>query len=118
MRSPSIQTTVSLRIPCQRLYNPQFLLVLQEIAVLKVLNISENQAAKSSQSQVYRPISLIHLRQQMVRNFESQDKKIILYLADVYGPLYINAKLLQDFYASHGLFTLLDDSCRDSVLYM
>ena len=37
----------------------------------------------------------------------SQDKKIILYLADVYGPLYINAKLLQDFYASHGLFNCL-----------
>lgn len=34
------------------------------------------------------------------------DKKIILYLADVYGPLYINAQLLQDYYASHG-FTVL-----------
>lgn len=31
------------------------------------------------------------------------DKKIILYLADVYGPFYINAQLLQDYYASHGL---------------
>jgi len=36
----------------------------------------------------------------------SHDKKIILYLADVYGPLYINAQLLQDYYASHG-FTVL-----------
>jgi len=35
-----------------------------------------------------------------------QDKKIILYLADVYGPFYINAQLLQDYYASHG-FTVL-----------
>jgi len=36
----------------------------------------------------------------------SQDKKIILYLADVYGPLFINAQLLQDYYASYG-FTVL-----------
>jgi hypothetical protein len=35
--------------------------------VLKVLNISENQAAKPSQSQVYRPISLNLLRQKIVR---------------------------------------------------
>jgi len=34
------------------------------------------------------------------------DKKIILYLADVFGPFYINAQLLQDYYASHG-FTVL-----------
>ena len=33
----------------------------------------------------------------------SHDKKIILYLADVFGPFYINAQLLQDYYASHGL---------------
>jgi hypothetical protein len=33
------------------------------------------------------------------------DKKIILYLADVFGPFYINAQLLQDYYASHGLST-------------
>jgi hypothetical protein len=31
------------------------------------------------------------------------DKKIILYFADVFGPFYINAQLLQDYYASHGL---------------
>ena len=38
----------------------------------------------------------------------SQDKKkkIILYLADVYGPFFINAQLLQDYYASHGLSQL------------
>ena len=36
----------------------------------------------------------------------SQDKKIILYLADVYGPFYINAQLLQDYYASQGLSQL------------
>jgi len=34
----------------------------------------------------------------------SQDKKkIILYFADVFGPFYINAQLLQDYYASYGL---------------
>jgi len=37
----------------------------------------------------------------------SQDKKkIILYLADVYGPFYINAQLLQDYYASCGFIVL------------
>ena len=93
----SIQTTVSLRVPCQRLYNPQFLLVLQEIAVLKVLNISENQAAKSSQSQVYRPISLIHLRQQMVRNIR---------------------RLSCISQMSMGLFTSMLNYCRISMLRM
>lgn len=29
-------------------------------------------------------------------------KKVIIYFADVYGPFYINAKLLQDHFASHG----------------
>ena len=33
-------------------------------------------------------------------------KKIILFLADVYGPFFINAQLLQDYYASQGLFTI------------
>ena len=37
----------------------------------------------------------------------SHDKKIILYLADVFGPFYVNAQLLQDYYASHGLSRLL-----------
>ena len=33
----------------------------------------------------------------------SQDKKkIILYLADIFGPFHINAQLLQDYYASRG----------------
>ena len=40
----------------------------------------------------------------------SLDKKIILYFADVFGPFYINAQLLQDYYASHGLAQL--DSCH------
>jgi hypothetical protein len=29
-------------------------------------------------------------------------KKVILYLADIYGPFYPNAKLLQDYFASNG----------------
>ena len=33
----------------------------------------------------------------------SHEKKIILFLADVYGPFFINAQLLQDYYASCGL---------------
>ena len=33
---------------------------------------------------------------------DSSSKKIILYLADVFGPFYVNAQLLQDYYASHG----------------
>ena len=32
------------------------------------------------------------------------NKKIILYFADVFGPFYTNAQLLQDYYASHGLY--------------
>ena len=30
-------------------------------------------------------------------------KKVILYFSDAYGPFYINAKLLQDYLASHGM---------------
>ncbi|KJA22044.1 hypothetical protein HYPSUDRAFT_41442 [Hypholoma sublateritium FD-334 SS-4] len=33
-------------------------------------------------------------------------KKVIIYFADVFGPFYINAKLLQDYFASHG-YTVL-----------
>ncbi|KAF8798403.1 alpha/beta-hydrolase [Phlegmacium glaucopus] len=41
------------------------------------------------------------------KSASSQDKKkIILYFADVYGPFYINAQLLQDYYASHGFIVL------------
>ena len=28
--------------------------------------------------------------------------KVVLFFADVYGPLFENAKLLQDYFASHG----------------
>ena len=37
---------------------------------------------------------------------DNLDKKIILYFADVYGPFYLNAQLLQDYYASQGLSQL------------
>lgn len=30
-------------------------------------------------------------------------KKVVLYFADVFSPLFINAKLLQDYFASHGM---------------
>ncbi|TDL17437.1 alpha/beta-hydrolase [Rickenella mellea] len=33
-------------------------------------------------------------------------KKIILFFADVYGPLYINNKLIQDYFASHGFLVV------------
>ncbi|KIM47318.1 hypothetical protein M413DRAFT_272676 [Hebeloma cylindrosporum] len=35
--------------------------------------------------------------------------KIILYFADIFGPLFNNAKLLQDFFASHGFHVLGPD---------
>jgi len=31
-------------------------------------------------------------------------KKVVLFFADIFGPLYVNARLLQDYYASHGAF--------------
>lgn len=34
-------------------------------------------------------------------------KRVILYFADIYGPFYINGQLLQDHFASHGMFTLV-----------
>ncbi|KAF9481283.1 alpha/beta-hydrolase [Pholiota conissans] len=33
-------------------------------------------------------------------------KKVILFFSDVYGPFYNTAKLLQDFFASHGFYVL------------
>ncbi|TFK63057.1 alpha/beta-hydrolase [Pluteus cervinus] len=33
-------------------------------------------------------------------------KKVILYFADVYGPLFVNSELLQDYFASHGYYVL------------
>ncbi|KAF8959819.1 dienelactone hydrolase family-domain-containing protein [Flammula alnicola] len=33
-------------------------------------------------------------------------KKVILFFSDVYGPLYINAKLLQDYFASQGFHVM------------
>ncbi|EAU93580.2 hypothetical protein CC1G_02810 [Coprinopsis cinerea okayama7 len=33
-------------------------------------------------------------------------KKVILYFPDAYGPFFVNAKLLQDFYASQGFYVL------------
>ncbi|PPR06547.1 hypothetical protein CVT26_000725 [Gymnopilus dilepis] len=33
-------------------------------------------------------------------------KKVVLYFADVFGPFFNNAKLLQDYFASHGFYVL------------
>ena len=37
-------------------------------------------------------------------------KKVILYFADVFGPFYLNSKLIQDYYASQGSLKLLSDA--------
>lgn len=34
----------------------------------------------------------------------SDVKTVILYFSDVFGPFYINAQLIQDYYASQGTF--------------
>ncbi|KAH7916438.1 Alpha/Beta hydrolase protein [Hygrophoropsis aurantiaca] len=36
-------------------------------------------------------------------------KKVILYLSDVYGPTYLNNKLIQDYFASYGFIVLGPD---------
>lgn len=33
-------------------------------------------------------------------------KKVILFFADVFGPFYVNAQLLQDYFASNGMHIL------------
>ncbi|TFK63056.1 alpha/beta-hydrolase [Pluteus cervinus] len=37
---------------------------------------------------------------------EGAPKKVVLYFADVHGPLYVNCQLLQDYFASHGYHVL------------
>lgn len=37
-------------------------------------------------------------------------KKVLLFLADAYGPLFINNELLQDYFASRGLSFAVDMS--------
>lgn len=39
-----------------------------------------------------------------IQSSSSTYDKIILFFADVYGPLFINNKLLQDYFASRGMF--------------
>jgi hypothetical protein len=36
-------------------------------------------------------------------------KKVVLFFADIFGPLYVNARLLQDYYASHGAFLAVSE---------
>jgi len=45
-------------------------------------------------------------------------KKIVLYFADVYGPFYENAQLLQDYYASHGFYVLGLDYFFGDPIYL
>jgi len=45
-------------------------------------------------------------------------KKIILFLADVYGPLYLNNQLLQDYFASHGFVVLGIDYFLGDPVYI
>ena len=33
-------------------------------------------------------------------------QKVILYLSDVYGPLFLNSQLLQDYFASCGVYAI------------
>ena len=35
------------------------------------------------------------------------DRKVLLFFADAYGPLFINGKLLQDHFAAQGLFFVI-----------
>jgi len=39
-------------------------------------------------------------------------KKVLLFLANIWGPLFINNKLLQDYFASCGAFSGLEDVWR------
>lgn len=38
---------------------------------------------------------------------KTKSNKIVFYYADVYSPMYINAQLIQDYFASHGQLSLL-----------
>ncbi|EMD31147.1 hypothetical protein CERSUDRAFT_89467 [Gelatoporia subvermispora B] len=49
---------------------------------------------------------------------QGRQQRILLYFADGYGPLYINSKLIQDFFASQGYLVLgIDYFEGDSVAY-
>ena len=42
-------------------------------------------------------------------------KKVLLYFADIFSPLFINAKLLQDYFASHGVYRSVIAQCLDRL---
>lgn len=52
---------------------------------------------------------------------QSGSKKVILFFADVWGPFFVNAQLLQDYFASQGpynrSFTQLDNLTLNYRLY-
>lgn len=37
-----------------------------------------------------------------LQSSEVQSKNIVLYFSDIYGPMYVNSQLLQDYFASRG----------------
>ncbi|KIJ93590.1 hypothetical protein K443DRAFT_684437 [Laccaria amethystina LaAM-08-1] len=45
-------------------------------------------------------------------------KKVVLFFADIFGPLYVNARLLQDYYASHGYYVLGIDYFFGDAIYL
>ncbi|KAJ7689049.1 alpha/beta-hydrolase [Mycena rosella] len=48
----------------------------------------------------------------------SSTKKVILFLADVYGPFYLNNQLLQDYFASQGFYVLGIDYFLGDPIYI
>ncbi|KAJ7074765.1 Alpha/Beta hydrolase protein [Mycena amicta] len=45
-------------------------------------------------------------------------KKVVLFFADVYGPLYLNNQLIQDYFASHGFHVLGIDYFLGDPIYL
>jgi dienelactone hydrolase len=48
----------------------------------------------------------------------SGTKKVVLFFADVYGPLYLNNQLIQDYFASHGYTVLGPDYFFGDPIYL
>ena len=41
-----------------------------------------------------------------------EDRRIILFFADVYGPFFLNSQLIMDYWASHGIRKVWSDNLR------
>jgi len=48
----------------------------------------------------------------------SDPKKVVLFLADVYGPFYLNNQLIQDYFASEGFFVVGIDYFFGDPIYL